>query len=452
MTTTLTTKQQRALGALGATAVMCLATLIGRHFSSVFDAYCYLLYIGAKGIGVTLTMPLIRLLRRRTLPAAPTAISCSWLNVALKCGDNPIVKIDSEQFAEKGRSCASCRLHLTYEKGAPDRPQSMVVKMSQQSFIHRCANLGSNSISEIEFYRLLAPTLPLQTPKCWHSEMDPYSHDFLLLLEDINGSTLLPMEKVKEGTHSVPIPLLQEILKGSAAMHATYWADQELLEDPKFDFLENRATRQGKDRTKFEVGRIFLVQGAWSKTKMMMQSGRWGEPWADDFTGLIEETITHLFDWEWNQKVARLYPFTIRHGDFHGWNILQRNDAAKGAESYCVIDWQSVGVAEGIRDPGYLITFALNNEDRRLHERELIEWYWTQLVQAPGSRVSEAEYPLELAWERYKFWGSVSWIFIIAVMSQLVVEGVDTAEETRLMQMIVKKVKAFIEVHGKPQF
>jgi hypothetical protein len=140
--------------------------------------------------------------------------------------------------------------------------------------------------------------------------------------------------------------------------------------------------------------------------------------------------------------------------DFHGWNILKRaTDAGNpGASSYCVLDWDTLGVGEGIKDPAYLIVFALNPEDRRAHERGLIEWYWECLVQEPGGRVTATEYPLELAWERYKFWGSVSWMFILGVMSQLVVEGVDTAEEARLTKVIVDKATAFIDDHGKPQF
>ena len=63
-------------------------------------------------------------------------------------------------------------------------------------------------------------------------------------------------------------------------------------------------------------------------------------------------------------------------------NILQRfkqaqrdGDGDGNADSqaaYCVIDWQSVGVSEGIRDPAYLIPFSLTNDDRLTHEHELV--------------------------------------------------------------------------------
>ena len=69
---------------------------------------------------------------------------------------------------------------------------------------------------------------------------------------------------------------------------------------------------------------------------------------------------------------------------------------------------------------------------------ELVQLYWDELV--GSGYVSAEEYPFDLAWARYQFWGSVSWIFIISVMSHLVIEEVDTVEEATLS--VVRAIEA----------
>ena len=49
--------KSRTVTTAAALTVALVCTLVGRRVSSVFDAYIYLLLLGAKGLGVQLTLP-----------------------------------------------------------------------------------------------------------------------------------------------------------------------------------------------------------------------------------------------------------------------------------------------------------------------------------------------------------------------------------------------------------
>jgi hypothetical protein len=75
-------------------------------------------------------------------------------------------------------------------------------------------------------------------------------------------------------------------------------------------------------------------------------------------------------------------PHTLTHGDVHlkNWYITRNGQMGLG-------DWQVTSKGHWSRDFAYTISTALEPEDRRAWERDLLDYYLDQLVVAGGERI-----------------------------------------------------------------
>jgi aminoglycoside phosphotransferase (APT) family kinase protein len=64
---------------------------------------------------------------------------------------------------------------------------------------------------------------------------------------------------------------------------------------------------------------------------------------------------------------------TLIHHDCHPGNLFWQNSQAG------LLDWQLVRVGEGVSDVAYFLATALEPEQRRLHEKHLLERYIAQM-------------------------------------------------------------------------
>ena len=96
-------------------------------------------------------------------------------------------------------------------------------------------------------------------------------------------------------------------------------------------------------------------------------------------------------------------PRTLVHGDPHVGNTYTLPDSSIG-----FLDWQLASESSWEHDIGYFLIGCLNVEDRRRHERELLEGY------LDGLRVGGAMPPtFDEAWARYRrapVYGLVVWL------------------------------------------
>ncbi|MFL6062666.1 MAG: oxidoreductase family protein, partial [Marmoricola sp.] len=84
------------------------------------------------------------------------------------------------------------------------------------------------------------------------------------------------------------------------------------------------------------------------------------------------------------------------HGDYRLDNLLF--PPAGASDAVAAIDWQTLSLGLPARDLAYLLGTGLAVEDRRTHERGLVEEYHADLL-----AYGVADYPLELAFEDYRF-------------------------------------------------
>ncbi len=97
---------------------------------------------------------------------------------------------------------------------------------------------------------------------------------------------------------------------------------------------------------------------------------------------------------EWFAQQPR--PWTITHGDFRLDNMLF--NILGGREPLAVLDWQTLLPGPGVSDVSYFLGGCLSTENRRAHERTLLQRYHAALV-SQGVH----DYPFERLWTDYRY-------------------------------------------------
>jgi hypothetical protein len=107
-----------------------------------------------------------------------------------------------------------------------------------------------------------------------------------------------------------------------------------------------------------------------------------------------------------SMQLAGQGPRTYLHGDLHIANTYITADGAMG-----VCDWQIGLQGSWAFDYAYLLTTALEVEDRRAWEHDLLDFYLERLVAAGGASVARAE-----AWDAYRrctLYPYFAWVYTI---------------------------------------
>ena len=144
-------------------------------------------------------------------------------------GVDAVVRAFTAKSVGTGQIGDSIRFQLDYERRGDDAPASLVGKFpsaGEESRATGGAALG-NYIREVRFYqRRLAPTALIHTPRCYFTDVDEATSEFVLMMED-----LAPAE---QGDQLRGVTLAQARLAviEAAKLHASHWGDEGLDELP----------------------------------------------------------------------------------------------------------------------------------------------------------------------------------------------------------------------------
>jgi len=248
-------------------------------------------------------------------------------------------------------------------------PESVFVKMSAGTaairMLGELANLGEN---EARFYSQLAPELS-GVPKTYGSAFDPLTGRFVIILEDLPQDscdfydTLRPIDKDRASQ-------LMELL---AHVHGTFW---------------NRLPATGgsgplgwltatSDERSLPISRPLMRLSAKrlaEKTSIPVEDGRF----------VIENYPAAV-------RLIDASPHTVLHGDSHPGNVYFRNGKAG------LLDWQVIKRGHPTRDLAYSLVTGMTTEDRRAHQRDLLDVYRTALAAGGGPELDRDE-----LWDRYR--------------------------------------------------
>ncbi|MFO7162548.1 MAG: phosphotransferase [Mycolicibacterium hassiacum] len=304
----------------------------------------------AQGIGRIVADTTIG--RLRTLPRSVAALDAATLSRITGRTVTSVSILDGD-----AGTSSRARLALTGD----GVPETVFVKMAAETVPTRLmGELGRLAATETRFYAELAPGLS-GLPRYHGSAFDPLTGRFVLVLEDLPADecefpdTLHPLDKDRAAA-------LLELL---AQLHGRFWAKVP-------DWLY---TASGDD-TSLLTGRLLRTSARRiaERTSIPVERGRF-----------IDENY---------RAVAQLIdrpPHTVMHGDAHPGNTYFRNGRAG------LLDWQAVRRGHPGRELAYTLVTAMDTDDRRACERDLLDEYRRALAAAGGPELDRDE-----LWERYR--------------------------------------------------
>ena len=251
----------------------------------------------------------------------------------------------------------------------------------------------------------------------YHSDIDSTASTFVLLLEDLGSA------RMADQVDGCPPADAAHVMDAAAALHSYWW------ESPKLDGLSwlrpvnNDAYKSAQEQY------AAVWPGFVERFATRVPPG--GLAVADAY----REKIADVFDW-----VIENRPTTIAHTDFRLDNFFF--DHADGSP-VTIIDWQLSVRNVGAIDVGYFLGESLSIEDRRAHERALLERYHDGLV-AGGV----TGYSFDDLYDDYR----------MSLVTQLTIpvigSSMDPGNErgVRLFDAMVERILTAIDDHDAGQF
>jgi hypothetical protein len=290
------------------------------------------------------------------VPESAEDITAAWLRAAAPelCG---VTSVTTERLGEGvGMMTELHRLRLGYGEGATPGPATLVVKQQAATEgLRDVANAYGLYDREVLFYREIAQTISLSSPRCYVAAFDPETQAFVLVMEDLNRTT--PGDQVAGLTREQ----IQVAIDQVGALHARWWDRSELKG------LVDKVQPFGvPPYCEFNARHAFGWEtfDAWLDGRVSPELRRVGARMCTELDRMAEDMARE--------------PRTICHGDFRADNLMfTGGDATPGLT--CV-DWQLAMQARGPFDIGYMMSGSVNTDVRRECEAPLLKGYHDKLV------------------------------------------------------------------------
>jgi hypothetical protein len=301
------------------------------------------------------------------LPKTPDDLTTEWVARALGSSTGREV-VDSVVVDVQWGTATKVMLRVGYAgaRGPDGPPERLCVKGGLDE---RLAGFDTSECYRIEaaFFADLAPTIDATIPRCWYTARDEQTG--IVILDDLAaaGCTF--------GTPTQPWTpdLVAAALEVQAAWHAPFWGT-------KPGTLDWLAVGSPSLRA---ASAVLLGEEHWKQTFNAAGAPARGRE-TDDRERVVR-AIRKL--WELDDSG----PLTLAHGDAHLGNAYVDGQGRPG-----FLDWQCVCLGPALWDVAYFIGGALSCEDRRAHERRLLEHYLDALAAGGGPRIGFDE-----AWRSY---------------------------------------------------
>ena len=292
--------------------------------------------------------------------------------------DTSVAEVEHDRIGEGvGLMCNLARLTLRYKGPALNAPSSVILKVPSNLPENR--GVGDHFgfyEREGRFYAEIGESLPVRTPHCYYNHIDVEANEFALLIEDFGGRTMVSQ------VAGITFERAAEAVKALALVHAEWW------QSPKLESLTWMPRM---------IDPVMLGAGAEYRRVWDHFVELFGDRIPDGAVALGERIGP-----SWEAVQTAVYdstPTTICHGDFRADNLMF-DDAATGREHVGILDWQISFRAGGIADVCYLTTQSMTVEDRRAHERALVDVWYDAVSSALGA--APDGYTAEQAWTDYR--------------------------------------------------
>jgi hypothetical protein len=263
---------------------------------------------------------------------------------------------------------------LSYDEPA-GAPAGVFVKLPPLD-TRRRELLGTSGmgVNEAHFYARLASSLELRVPVP-HAAFAEGDGGFVMVLEDLEQAGCIPYD----GSVGVGADAAAVALEELAGMHVGYEdaaarSDLAWIAPPKSarpvnpnaPDISTRLLRRGLDKYRDRIGDAYAAVSELLLADRMAVNGLW----------------------------AAAAP-TVVHGDLHIGNLFDDH----GRVGF--FDWGLMAVADPLRDASYFLCLAMDIDDRRTHERDLLRLYLEARRVRGGREIGWDE-----AWERHRIWAA----------------------------------------------
>ena len=307
------------------------------------------------------------------IAASVDQIDPAWMTAALRAsGSLPAGSVSAIDVKPVGNGLVgdSFRLTLTYEGAPASAPASVVSKFAAADPGSRATGAAFNLYGrEVGFYRELASSVGIITPKTHFAGIDPQTSAFTLIFEDFGPA------RAGDQLTGCSIDDARTALLEAAALHAPRWNDPSL-----------------KDIAWLSAGaEMFPAIIAALPGIITAFRERYDGVLENDYMAVVNRLpqIMPLF-----QGVAQ-GPFTVQHGDFRLDNILF--DIQGGTRRMGTLDWQTLAIGPGLTDVTYFLSAGVSPELRRANERALVSGYHEELT-----RLGVRDYSADQCWTDYR--------------------------------------------------
>lgn len=288
------------------------------------------------------------------LPLSLDEIDAEWLTFALGTRFSGVEVAALKRDAERAGTSTSARFHIDYasDGGHSDIPASIYIKGGFDPVMRR--RVWAALIMEARFYAELAPYVPAHIPKAFFAGIDEENRQGVVILEDMAARS------VKFGNIADPIPIdtVYKTAEQLAKMHGKFWNSDRL-----------NTYSDWKDPQRTYLTYLFR-QKHWDEVI--------NRPYGDALVKLFANPQAAIKGlqrmWELNDQRPR----TLVHGDCHSGNLFYEPDGKPG-----IMDWQCPFPGWVGHDLGENLLTSLTIEDRRKHDRDIIENY-REVLKASG--------------------------------------------------------------------
>ncbi|MFD0905399.1 phosphotransferase [Actinomadura sediminis] len=275
----------------------------------------------------------------------------------------PVTAVRREKIGS-GQIGACYRLRLDCADGARRR---LVAKLAAEDEGAR-SFLWPVYRAEVAFYRDLAATVKVRTPRCHYGAISADHTSFVLLLDDLH-----PAVQGDQLAGCAPDRAAAAVAN-LAGLHGPRWCDPALLDVP---WLKPVGAE--------DAARLGEVFGPAVGTFVERFAGRLD----DRDVRTLRETADAIAAW----VVGRPDVFGLVHGDYRLDNLLFGDDGRVTA-----VDWQTIGLGHPLRDLAYFLGTSLPPDVRAARERDLVGVYHAEL-----ERHGVTGYDLDACFEDYRF-------------------------------------------------
>lgn len=249
-----------------------------------------------------------------------------------------------------GQMGASYRLTLDFRGNAGELPETVVAKVAAGPPEKRAIAAGTYR-TEVRFYRSIASTVAIRTPRCWGSWISDDGTEFVLLLEDLSPR--------RQGDQLAGCSADQAVTVAAnlAGLHGPRWGDPSLIGPDGLEVVEADAAGALGD-VLAPMNDLFFAH--------------FGDRFDARHRAVFDRTADVAGEW----LLGRSERFGPVHGDYRLDNLLFAPDDSDVA----TVDWQTVSVGLPARDLAFFCSTGLEPELRRDCEDAVLRAYHRALV------------------------------------------------------------------------